>query len=172
MIIPRMTAHRAIFWLHLLTGTLAGLVILVMAVTGVLLAFEPQIVDYAETQWRWVTPPTPDAMKLPLDTLVARAEAARPGIRPTGVVSWSEAESTVRVAFGRDDGLFVNPYTGELLGPGSRVHDAMHAIEDWHRWLGSRDVGRPYTGACNLAFLGRAISGLYLPCVTRRRRPG
>ena len=49
-----------------------------------------------------------------------------------------------------------------VLGSGSRVHDAMHVIEDWHRWLGSRDVGRPYTGACNLAFLGLAISGLYL----------
>ena len=43
-----MTVHRAIFWLHLLTGTLAGLVILVMSVTGVLLAFEPQIVDDAD----------------------------------------------------------------------------------------------------------------------------
>ena len=162
MTFPRMTVHRAIFWLHLLTGTLAGLVILVMSVTGVLLAFEPQIVDYAERDFRRVTPPTPDGGRLPMDTILAKAEAARPAIRPTAVVSWSEPGATVRVAFGRDDGVFVNPYTGELLGSGSRVHDAMHVIEDWHRWLGSRDVGRPYTGACNLAFLGLAISGLYL----------
>ena len=97
-----------------------------------------------------------------MDTILARVEAARPDVRPIAVVSWSEPGSTVRVAFGRDDGVFVNPYTGELLGSGSKVHDAMHVIEDWHRWLGSRDVGRPYTGACNLAFLGLAISGLYL----------
>ena len=157
-----MTVHRAIFWLHLATGTLAGLVILVMAVTGVLLAFEPQIVDYAERDFRQVTPPAPDARKLSMDTILARAKAARPDARPTAVVSWSDPGSTVRVAFSRDDGVFVNPYTGELLGSGSKVHDAMHVIEDWHRWLGSRDVGRPYTGACNLAFLGLAISGLYL----------
>ena len=38
----------------------------------------------------------------------------------------------------------------------------MHLIEDWHRWLGSRDLGRPVTGSSNLAFLGLALSGLYL----------
>src|SRR5262245_38588387 len=121
MRIGRPTIHRAIFWLHLLTGTIAGLVILVMAVTGVLLAFEPQIVDDAERDIRRVAPPSPGAARLSLDTLVARAEAARPGIRPTGVLSWSEPGSTVRVAFGRDDGLFVNPYTGDVMGPGSKV---------------------------------------------------
>src|SRR5262245_19912288 len=157
-----MTVHRAIFWVHLLTGTLAGLVILVMAVTGVLLAFEPQIVDYAERDLRRVTPPAPDARRLPIDAVLARAEVARPGVRPIAVASWSGPGAAVRVAFSRDDGVFVNPYTGDILGPGSRVHHALHVIEDWHRWLGSRDVGRPYTGACNLAFLGLAVSGLYL----------
>src|SRR5262245_3637954 len=157
-----MTVHRAIFWVHLLTGTLAGLVILVMAVTGVLLAFEPQIVDYAERDLRRVTPPAPDARRLPMDAILARAEVARPGVRPIAVASWQGPGAAVRVAFSRDDGVFVNPYTADILGAGSREHDAMHVIEDWHRWLGSRDVGRPYTGACNLAFLGLAVSGLYL----------
>ena len=92
-----MTVHRAIFWLHLLTGTLAGLVILVMSVTGVLLAFEPQIVEYAERDLRRVTPPTHGARKLPMDVLLARAQEARPAARPIAVVSWSEPGGTVRV---------------------------------------------------------------------------
>jgi len=54
-----MTVHPVIFWLHLLTGTLAGLVVLVMAVTGILLAFEPQIVGLAGRCRR--RPPTPPA---------------------------------------------------------------------------------------------------------------
>ncbi len=144
MTFPRMTFHRAIFWLHLLTGTIAGLVILVMSVTGVLLAFEPQIVDYAERGFRQVTPPASDASKLAHGHHPGQGRKRRgPTPAPSPWSSWSEPQGTVRVAFGRDDGVFVNPYTGELLGPGSKVHDAMHVIEDWHRWLGSRDVGRP-----------------------------
>ena len=42
------TLRRLVFWIHLFTGLTAGVVILVMCVSGVLLAFEPQIVDYAE----------------------------------------------------------------------------------------------------------------------------
>ena len=34
-----MTLRTVVFWLHLLTGTLAGTVIFVMAVSGALLAF-------------------------------------------------------------------------------------------------------------------------------------
>jgi uncharacterized iron-regulated membrane protein len=40
------------------------------------------------------------------------------------------------------------------------------ALEDWHRWLGAsaanRTSTRAVTGACNLAFLALAVSGLYL----------
>jgi uncharacterized iron-regulated membrane protein len=49
------------------------------------------------------------------------------------------------VQLGRDGALFVDPYTGAVLGGRSRVHDALHVVEDWHRWLGSREVGRPIT---------------------------
>ena len=157
-----MRFRKALFWLHLLTGLSAGAVILVMAVTGVLLTFEPQLVEWAERDlWR-AEPPALDAPRLPLVTLVARAQERREGERATTVTARPDPRSSVRIGFGRDAVLFMNPYTGDVVGPGSRMHDVMHAIEDWHRWLGSRDVGRPVTGAANLAFLGLAISGLYL----------
>src|SRR5687768_17259211 len=132
-----------------------------MSVTGVLLAFEPQIVDWAERAlWRAAVPA--DARRRPLAEVVAAAEARQEGERATTVALRSAPDSSVRVGFGRDGVWFMSPYTGEAIGPGSRTHDVMHVIEDWHRWLGSRDVGRPITGAVNLAFLGLAMSGLYL----------
>ncbi|WDT79120.1 MAG: PepSY-associated TM helix domain-containing protein [Candidatus Manganitrophus sp.] len=49
------TFRNILFWVHLAAGTVAGLVILVMALTGALIAFEPQIVDFAERGVRNVT---------------------------------------------------------------------------------------------------------------------
>ena len=49
--------RQVIFWLHLVTGVMAGLVIGVMSVTGVLLAFERQIVAFAERDVRTVQLP-------------------------------------------------------------------------------------------------------------------
>jgi uncharacterized iron-regulated membrane protein len=156
------TIRRVVFWLHLLTGLTAGAVIATMAVTGALLTFEPQIVQWAERDlWR-ATPPAPDSPRLPLATVVARAQERQAGERATTLSLRPDPRSSVRVGFGRDRALYVNPYSGDVVGAGSRTHDVMHTIEDWHRWLGSRDLGRPFTGACNLAFLGLAVSGLYI----------
>lgn len=157
-----MTVRTFLFWLHLPTGLLAGAVILTMSVTGALLAFEPQLVAWAERDlWR-AGAPTPEAPRLPLDVVVARAQQHQGGQRPVTVATRPEPGSSVRVGFGREAVVFMNPYTGDAVGRGSTTHAVMHVIEDWHRWLGSRNLGRPITGAANLAFLGLAISGLYL----------
>jgi uncharacterized iron-regulated membrane protein len=67
------------------------------------------------------------------------------------------------VSFGRDGGaLFVDPYRGTVLGGFSRVHDLLHEVVEWHRWLGSREIGRPVTGAANLGFLGLVVLGVCL----------
>jgi uncharacterized iron-regulated membrane protein len=49
-----------------------------------------------------------------------------------------------------------------VLGGLSRVHDLLHEVVDWHRWLGSREIGRPITGAANLGFLGLVALGVFL----------
>jgi uncharacterized iron-regulated membrane protein len=70
------------------------------------------------------------------------------------------------VNFGREDVLYLNPYTGEALGHGSKIRGLMQQIENWHRTLGAVDTHRPaalaIASACNAVFLLLAISGLYL----------
>ncbi|HJU93350.1 MAG TPA: PepSY-associated TM helix domain-containing protein, partial [Pyrinomonadaceae bacterium] len=69
--------------------------------------------------------------------------------------------------FGRETTLFVNPYTGVILGEGSpKVRSFFRGVTEWHRWLGAkgdnRTVARAITGACNLGFLFLVASGFYL----------
>jgi uncharacterized iron-regulated membrane protein len=67
------------------------------------------------------------------------------------------------VSFGREGGAaFIDPYRGTVLGGLSPVHDFLHEVVEWHRWLGSRDLGRPLTGAANLGFLALVVLGVYL----------
>jgi uncharacterized iron-regulated membrane protein len=156
------TPRTVVFWLHLLTGLTAGAVILTMAATGALLAFEPQLVERAERSLWTAPPPRPDAPRLALAALVAAAQERRGGERATTVTVRADPGSSIRVGFGRDGALFVHPYRGAIIGPASKTYEALHVVEDWHRWLGSRDLGRPVTGVCNLAFLGLALSGPFL----------
>jgi uncharacterized iron-regulated membrane protein/flavodoxin len=158
--------HKIIFWSHLLAGLIGGLVIFIMSATGVILMYEHQMVEYAERHVREVVPPSGNAPRLSLDDIVAKAREPNPKARPTGVVLRNEPTASVAVGFGRDGATYVNPYTGTVLGNGSKLHDWFHDVIDWHRWLGTegegRATGRAITGACNLAFFWLAVTGVYL----------
>jgi uncharacterized iron-regulated membrane protein len=161
-----MKLRRIIFWLHLTAGVVAGTVILVMSVTGVLLAFERQIITFAERAARTVNPPPAGAPRFSLDTLVANTRETVEGA-PSAVTLSADPTTATMVSFGREQTVFVDPYTGVVRGNGVlRVRGFFHVVTDWHRWLGthgdSRDIGRAVTGACNAAFMVLVISGFYL----------
>jgi uncharacterized iron-regulated membrane protein len=155
-----------VFWSHLLAGVVAGGIIFIMSLTGFVVMYEHQFVEYAEREVRLVTPPPGNPPRLSLDSLVAGARERNPGARPTAVVLRAHAAASVAVSFGRDGATFIDPYTGAVLGKGSKLHDWFHDVIDWHRWLGMKDegraTGRAITGACNLAFFWLAVSGVYL----------
>ncbi len=158
--------RKIIFWCHLPVGVIAGLVILNMCVTGVLLTYEKQIIAWADTRSYKSAPPTLDAQRLPIEELITKAREARGG-NPTAVTLKSDASAPAEIAFGREATLFVNPYTGSIYGEGSpKVRGFFRGVTDWHRWLGAkgenRNVARAITGACNLGFLFLVVSGFYL----------
>ena len=159
-----MTMRKILFWLHLTAGCLAGLVILVMCVTGAMLAYEKQIVNWSERSSS-VTPPAAGVAQRPVEELLGRVRAFDGSAAPTSVTWRADRSAPVEIACGRERRLLVNPYTGEILGEGApRVRGFFVEVENWHRWLSvsveRRAAGRAITAACNLAFLFLLGSGI------------
>ena len=157
-----MTVRKAFFWMHLTAGCLAGIVILIMCVTGVLLAWKRQIVGFADRGFRG----SPTQVRLAPEALLTKVSEVKPG-GPTALTLRSDAASPVLVEFGRNASVYVDAGTGAVLGESSRTLRAFfRGAEDWHRWLATtgeaRIKARGITGACNLAFFGLLLSGLYL----------
>jgi uncharacterized iron-regulated membrane protein len=155
--------RTVLFWIHLSCGLAAGLVVAVMAGTGAALAFETELGEWAERGSREVTAPAPGTPRLPLDDLLARARPAR----PQAITVSREPGHAVRVGTGREGGVHVDPYTGEvrpLAGAGWRAF--FSKTVELHRYLGTsgdgRAIGKAITGAANAAFLFLVLSGLYL----------
>lgn len=158
--------RKIIFWCHLPVGVTAGVVILIMCATGVLLSFEKQITSWADTRGYRSEPPA-GAQHLPVETLIAKARETRGGANATSVTIKADAPAPAEIGFGRETTLFVNPYSGAILGEGSqKTRNFFRVVTDWHRWLGAkgdnRNVARAITGACNLGFLFLVASGFYL----------
>jgi uncharacterized iron-regulated membrane protein/flavodoxin len=145
---------------------IGGAVIFIMSFTGFILTYEDRLVEYAGKPVRHVRPPAFASGRLSLDEVISRASEHNPGVRPTTVVLRNDPTASVAVGFGREGAIYVNPYTGSVLGRESTLHDWFHEIIDWHRWLGTegegRATGRAITGACNLAFFWLAVTGVYL----------
>lgn len=156
-----------LFWMHLVAGVSAGVVVLVMSVTGVLLTYEKQMAFWAETRHMRVAPPQPGVARLPLDTLVDRLQAAKPSVAVQSITLRSNANEPASALLARDGTVYVDPYTGAILGTASSdLRAFFRTMTNWHRWLAMtgdyRATGRAITGAGNLIFLFIVLSGFYL----------
>jgi uncharacterized iron-regulated membrane protein len=158
--------RKAIFWVHLATRLIAGLSIAIMSFTGVLLAFETEIVEWAERDARRVEASV-DGARISLGELQARVREAQPELRAPAITIRNDPAAAITFSAGREGGVYVNPYTGEIRQPASTaVHGFMRVMLEWHRFLGrdgdSRPIGNLINGVCNLAFCALAVTGLYL----------
>ncbi|MBS1810374.1 MAG: PepSY domain-containing protein [Acidobacteria bacterium] len=157
--------RKVLFWCHLICGVIAGMIILVMSVTGVLLTYEKQMTWWADTRNYQIAVPA-GATRLPVEELIAKVQAAQ-NAAPTGLTVRADNTAPVALSFDRGRTVYANPYTGGVLGEGAPgMRNFFHVVTDWHRWLGTegagRATGRAITGVCNLAFLFIVVSGLYL----------
>ena len=160
-----MSIRKIIFWLHLTAGCVAGAVILIMSVTGVLLAYERQIMNWMDREAR-STPPAAGAARIPVDAMIAPA-VQQYGMPPTAITLRVDPAAPAEVSFGRQHVALVDTYSGRVIGESSRAaREFFQRVEAWHRWLGVSDehraTGRVFTGACNLAFLFIVLSGPFL----------
>ena len=150
-----------VFWPHLVAGVLAGAVILVMSVTGVLLTYEKQMIAWADSRVAL----SPEGPRLDPETLVERIRSAA-GAAPVSMVVPAAGQQPIVASVGQKT-LLVDPYSGAVVGESApRLRRFFRQVTDWHRWLAmtgeQRTIGRVITGSSNVVFLFLALSGIYL----------
>ena len=159
-----MTLRSFLFWPHLVAGVFAGVFIFIMSVTGVLLAFEKQMVSWTDRSIR-VSAPS-GAARMPPAELVARVSADHKGVVPASIALSATADAPLLVLVGQTNWL-VDPYSGATISESApRLRRFFRTVTDWHRYLAmageSRTVGKMLTGWGNFLFLWMVISGVYL----------
>jgi len=185
-----MKIRSILFWTHLSLGVVAGLLILFLSITGVLLTYEHQIIDtFGKTET--VAVPQGDG-QLTVDEMAAVARQRSKGAMVM-LLNYENRDAAPVVVHPIGQGdlheLTLNPYTGQdFTGASAGVKSFFETIVGWHRWLGAqgnaRGMGRMITGAANLMFAFLLITGIYLwwprvwkwvllrPKILLRRNPG
>jgi uncharacterized iron-regulated membrane protein len=163
-----MTLLRTIiFWSHLVIGLTAGLIIAMMAFTGTTMAFEKQLIAWAERGVAAVKPAAPGTPRLSIDELQKKFREMQPEGRPSMIAVSVNPNDAVIFTAGRESIFYANPYTGDIAPASApKLRAFLHTMEECHRWLtlsgDKRDLGKAITGATASLFFLLALSGFYL----------
>jgi uncharacterized iron-regulated membrane protein len=178
--------------IHLYLSLAAGLVILVICLTGAILVFEKewQRTIYPERYYAEGTNP------VSIDEAVAKFESLQKGAKVSAVKIYGDATRTWEFTYtekkegdkekktsnekkpgddkkaepkkpeaGKGPGrlqAFVNPYTGELISLYNQRNTFFYTAFSLHRWLLLGDTGKLITGISTSIFLFIIITGIIL----------
>ena len=154
--------RKFLFWIHLGCGVFAGIIVAILCVTGVILTYEKQLlnwVDASNFEYRGAEPEPMD-----LDALVERARAQIPGqLALVRIPSNLEAPYSVDVV---RTPYLINQYTGDLVEAHEAAHGFFAAVTGFHRWFNlsgeAQARGQAIVAFCNAVFAFLLVSGLYL----------
>lgn len=157
--------RNAFFWIHLVVGVSSSFIVVMLCVTGAILAFELPITVAAD---RALVEVPAEHEALPnVESLTAVAAESRVGTPPESVRVGAAPNDPVVASWGRRDQMLLNPWTGESLGEGaSGTHAFFRTTMTVHRWFAlegaGRDAARLVTGIAALLMVLLVPTGLLL----------
>lgn len=163
-----MPLRKIINTLHLWLGLISGVILLVVAVTGGMLAFEDEIRNATEHDLLYV-----EAQQRPqqsVQNLLQAVHQYNPEAIPTQLRYFGDRDKAVQV-YTKDKKIYaVNPYTNEVLGYRDQNTNFMSVVLSFHRTLLLGHLGEEiiFWNAC--VFLVMLVSGLFLWWPRRRKQ--
>lgn len=167
------------YWIgqiHLWLGLTTGLVVLIVSITGCLYVFQKEISEAVHKDKYFVTPSS--APVLPASVLLHNAQAALgPEMPINTMIAYKRPDRSVEFMTYRSNdsaatyfgvfvyfkSVFVNPYTGAVLGVRDYRSDFFNVVKfiHWSLLLNTK-YGQPIVGISTLIFVLMLISGLIL----------
>ncbi len=163
---------KALLVFHRWTGISAGLIIVLVGVTGSILVFEDEL-DVALNPDLYSAEIKGD--RLPLDEIVSQTVQAHPGWQPAFVSRMDDAPGrtltvTLRDADGNERQVFVDPFTAEIVGERSSL-SSMALIRRLHGDLTLGAIGEDALGLLSILLMVMFTVGLALWWPRKARVP-
>ncbi len=161
-----MTLKQIFGKLHLWLGLASGLVVLIVAGTGILLVFEDELDEWANHNFYFVSVPQ-NARRVTVDSMLHSATAFNPALKITRIYAETQAPDRSVVFMAKKGkaqtwNIAVDPYTGKVIEGKNISKSFFGVVLDLHRRLCMNEVGKAITGASCLIFVIMIITGLVL----------
>jgi len=153
--------RKLLFNLHLYLALASGVFVILLGVTGAIMAFEPELDHLLHARLSYVSP---RGRALSLAEIAVAVDQAFPGERIGGYQISTDPGLSYGVSLRR--GLVsVNQYTGEILGVRPGGPDFLSRVHQLHLrllWQTRADPGKKIISWVGVVILFLLLSGLYL----------
>jgi uncharacterized iron-regulated membrane protein len=168
-----MTWRKRFVRLHRIVGLLGGLLLAVMGLTGSMIVFHQEIDHALNPHLMQVTA---QDKRVPIESVLASAQNLLPGSRLESLQMPQQPEETYRLSFHsaqeiRHD-VFVNPYTGEILGQRRVDRTIIGFLYALHHDLGAGKFGLYLVGVSGVIMIIQSLTGLVLWTGWRKLKSG
>jgi uncharacterized iron-regulated membrane protein len=153
--------RKLLFNLHLYLALAAGVFVIILGVTGAIMAFEPELDHVMHPRLSYVKP---QGRAMSLAEIAAAVGKAYPGERIGGFLIATDPSLSYAVSL-RPGVVSVNPYSGEILGVRPPGIDFLGRVHQLHLRLLLRDrgdTGKKIVSWVGVVILFLLLSGLYL----------
>jgi len=158
-----MSLRKLLLWLHLVTGLIAAIFLIVLGVTGAVMIFEIPLDHALNAKLYRIAPQGP---RLGLDELVARIERALVPARITGLYFPAGDDIATSVTLRSPDGKMqtftANPYSAEIIGSLGTANSFMSKVHQFHTNLLLGPRGKVITGWGGALLIVLSLTGIVL----------
>ena len=137
----------------------AGIILIILGVTGAILAFEEPIDHVLNPALFYVRP---QSQALPASALLARVRQAYPGKRATMLMFGKAPDLSTMAAVRGAGSVFIDPYTGRILGIRKRNNNFTQQVHQIHIRLLMGNTGSRILGVAGIVLVFLTMSGMYL----------
>lgn len=159
---------KFLFKVHMVLGLTAGVILLIMGITGAMLSYQKEILKYINKDSYVVE--VPSTKRLSSKEILEKFEQKFPDAKINAFSFSSDENRSVAINVKsngegklarRGINYYVNPYTAEVL-PSTQGYSFFKLIERIHRGLIIGEVGKQLSGISTFALLVLMFSGIYV----------
>jgi len=165
--------RQPVLILHRYAGLIAGILLVIVGLTGSVLVFSEELNHFLNPQLLQVIP---QEERLPLETVLDTVREARPDLKVHRVIVPHELDGvyTIMMEAASEEytDVYVNPYTGTILGSRPFKQTLGGFLIELHVNLFAGDYGATVVGISGLLLLLLSITGMVLWPGWKRLTPG
>ncbi|MDB9510665.1 PepSY-associated TM helix domain-containing protein [Kamptonema animale CS-326] len=158
-----MKLRQLAFTLHRYVGIMVGILLVIIGLTGSSLVFWHQIDRSLNPQLSFVVP---QGDRIPLQSALDTSLKAYPDLMLGYIELPKKPDASYKIGMTSTNGnyffVYINPYTGELLGKQQWGRTLMTFLYDLHITLLAGETGGLVVGSCGLLLLLLGITGIIL----------